>query len=74
MKRKDFLKISASAAMFLGITPKTLADSSQLVEYLKPNFKNKVLDIVTGEFKAFKIPTVNDELEPRPDLAGRSPS
>ena len=40
MKRKDFLKISASAAMFFGITPKTLANSSQLVEYLKPTFDN----------------------------------
>ena len=40
MKRKDFLKISASAAMFLGITPKTLADSSRLGEYLKPTFNN----------------------------------
>ena len=40
MKRKDFLKISASAAMFFGITPKTLANPSQLVEYLKPTFDN----------------------------------
>ena len=40
MKRKDFLKISASAAMFFGITPKTLANPPQLVEYLKPTFDN----------------------------------
>ena len=40
MKRKDFLKISASAAMFLGITPNNLASSTEEIEYVKPDFNN----------------------------------
>ena len=40
MKRKDFLKISASAAMFLGVSPKTTASPVDNLDYLNNDYSN----------------------------------
>ena len=40
MKRKDFLKISASAAMFFGISPKNIASPVDNLDYLNNNYTN----------------------------------
>ena len=40
MKRKDFLKISASAAIFLGISPKAMANPDNNLDYLNNDYKN----------------------------------
>ena len=40
MKRKDFLKISASAAMFLGISPKSISSTVDNLDYLNNDYTN----------------------------------
>ena len=40
MKRKDFLKISASAAMFLGISPKSMSSPVDNLDYLNNDYTN----------------------------------
>ena len=40
MKRKDFLKISASAAMFLGVSPKTMSSQADNLDYLNNDYTN----------------------------------